>query len=58
MRIGRIRTMRMTVRYWLTRIVVWCLVRTYLRVRLVGGDRLIGGAAIYCFNHLSWTDPS
>ena len=47
----------MTVRYWLTRLVVWGLVRTYLRVHVVDGDRLTGTPAIYCFNHLSWTDP-
>jgi len=47
----------MTVRYWLTRGVVWCLARTYLRVRFAGGERLSGTPAIYCFNHLSWTDP-
>ena len=37
---GRIRRARMTVRYWLTRIVVSGLIRAYLRVRLVGGERL------------------
>jgi 1-acyl-sn-glycerol-3-phosphate acyltransferase len=47
----------MTLRYWLTRGVVWCLARAYLRVRFVGGDRLPTEPAIYCFNHLSWTDP-
>ena len=55
--VGRVRAMRMTVRYWLTRIVVWCLVRTYLRLRVTGAERLTGEPAIYCFNHLSWTDP-
>jgi 1-acyl-sn-glycerol-3-phosphate acyltransferase len=54
---GRIRRARMTVRYWLTRCVVWGLVRAYLRVRFFGGDRLTGKPAIYCFNHMSWTDP-
>ena len=33
----------MTVRYWLTRVVVWCLVRAYLRVRIVDAERLPGG---------------
>lgn len=49
--------MRMTVRYWLTRLVISGLVRTYLRVRFVGAERLDGTPAIYCFNHLSWMDP-
>jgi 1-acyl-sn-glycerol-3-phosphate acyltransferase len=47
----------MAVRYWLTKVVVAGAVRAYLRVRLVGGERLTGQPAIYCFNHLSWTDP-
>lgn len=54
---GRIHTLRRTARYWLTRSVVSCLVRAYTRVRLDGRQRLPGGPAIYCFNHLSWTDP-
>ena len=54
---GRIRALRLTARYWLTRIVVSCLVRAYMRVRLDGRQRLPGGPAIYCFNHLSWADP-
>lgn len=53
----RIRAIRMTIRYWLTKVVMAGVVRAYLRVRLVGGERLSGQPAIYCFNHLSWTDP-
>jgi 1-acyl-sn-glycerol-3-phosphate acyltransferase len=33
------------------------VLRLYLRVRLVGRERLPAGAAIYCFNHLNWSDP-
>jgi 1-acyl-sn-glycerol-3-phosphate acyltransferase len=36
---------------------VAAMTRAYLRVRFVGRDRLPAGAAIYCFNHLSWADP-
>jgi 1-acyl-sn-glycerol-3-phosphate acyltransferase len=54
---SRLRVARSTARYWLTRSVVLCLTRAYLRVRLDGRDRLPAGPAIYCFNHLSWTDP-
>jgi len=50
-------TWRLTVRYWLTKAVLSTLVRCYLRVHLDGPERLPGGPAIYCFNHLSWTDP-
>ncbi len=46
-----------TVRYWVSRMVVAGLVRAYLRVRLDGRERLPAGSAIYCFNHMSWSDP-
>ncbi len=46
-----------TVRYWASRIFVVGLVRAYLRVRLDGHERLPAGPAIYCFNHLNWSDP-
>ena len=47
----------MTLRYWMSRIVLFCVTRAYLRVRAVDRDRLPEGPAIYCFNHLSWADP-
>jgi 1-acyl-sn-glycerol-3-phosphate acyltransferase len=46
-----------TFRYWLSRVVVAILVRCYVRPRLIGRRRLPAGPAVYCFNHLSWTDP-
>jgi 1-acyl-sn-glycerol-3-phosphate acyltransferase len=49
--------LRRTIRAWTSRIVSWLLVRGYLRLRLEGRSRLPAGAAIYCFNHLSWADP-
>ncbi len=48
---------RRTLRYWLSRGVTWFVLRLYLRPRLVGAERLPGGPAIYCFNHLNWSDP-
>lgn len=48
---------RRTLRYWLSRIAVWILVRSYVRIRPAGLDRLPAGPAIYCFNHLGWVDP-
>ena len=49
--------LRRTFRYYLSRLVVSVLIRSWLHVRLDDGDRLPSGPAIYCFNHLSWTDP-
>lgn len=48
---------RRTIRYWASRLVVAALTRVYVRVRLVGRERLPAGPAIYCFNHMSWADP-
>ena len=48
---------RLTMRYWISRLVVAVLARAYLRVRLEERGRLPPGPAIYCFNHLSWSDP-
>jgi 1-acyl-sn-glycerol-3-phosphate acyltransferase len=48
---------RRTLRYWLSRGAAWTVVRLYLRVRLAGRGQLPAGPAIYCFNHLNWSDP-
>ena len=48
---------RRTIRYWVSRIVAWLVIRAYLRPRLEGRERLPAGPAIYCFNHMNWTDP-
>ena len=48
---------RWTLRYWISRSIVWLLVRGIVRVRFEGRDRLPPGPAIYCFNHLGWVDP-
>ena len=48
---------RRTLRYWTSRLVVGAVTRAWLRLEVEGFDRLPGGPAIYCFNHLSWSDP-
>ena len=52
-----IHPIRRTFRYWVTRITAWIVVRAYLRPRLEGRARLPAGPAIYCFNHMNWSDP-
>jgi 1-acyl-sn-glycerol-3-phosphate acyltransferase len=52
-----IHPIRRTLRHLLTRTAVWILVRSYLRLRVEGLDRLPAGPALYCFNHLNWVDP-
>ena len=49
--------LRRLARAWISRIASWLLVRAYLRPRLVDRHRLPKGPAVYCFNHLNWSDP-
>lgn len=44
-------------RYLFVRASCWLLVRAILRVRVEGREHLPAGPALYCFNHLNWTDP-
>ena len=39
------------------RIVLGTILRVLFRVRIEGADRFETGPAIYCFNHLNWSDP-
>jgi 1-acyl-sn-glycerol-3-phosphate acyltransferase len=48
---------RRTIRYWASRLVVRVVTRGWMRIRCEGFERLPAGPAIYCFNHLSWSDP-
>jgi 1-acyl-sn-glycerol-3-phosphate acyltransferase len=48
---------RRTIRYWVSRLVVGAITRGWMRITCEGFERLPGGPAIYCFNHLSWSDP-
>lgn len=52
-----IHPIRRAIRYWLSRGAAWIVVRAYLRPRLEGRQRLPAGPAIYCFNHMNWSDP-
>jgi len=49
--------LRRLIRAWISRIASWLLVRAYLRPRLIDRQNLPNGPAIYCFNHLNWSDP-
>ncbi|HEY8870210.1 MAG TPA: HAD-IA family hydrolase [Candidatus Limnocylindrales bacterium] len=48
---------RRTLRYYISRLAIMAVVRAYVRIRVEGRDRLPNGPALYCFNHLNWTDP-
>jgi 1-acyl-sn-glycerol-3-phosphate acyltransferase len=44
-------------RFGIVRLAMWVAVRLVLRVRVEGREHLAAGPAIYCANHLNWTDP-
>jgi 1-acyl-sn-glycerol-3-phosphate acyltransferase len=44
-------------RFGVLRLCIRIIVRLLFRVRLEGADRLPDGPAMYCSNHLNWTDP-
>jgi 1-acyl-sn-glycerol-3-phosphate acyltransferase len=46
-----------TVRYYTSRLVVRLLIALLFRLRVEGREHLPKGPAVYCFNHLNWTDP-
>ncbi len=48
---------RRSIRYYVSRIAASTMTRAWMRPRLEGRERLPPGPAIYCFNHLSWSDP-
>jgi 1-acyl-sn-glycerol-3-phosphate acyltransferase len=46
-----------TIRYYASRLVVGLLMRLLFRLRVEGREHVAKGPALYCFNHLNWTDP-
>lgn len=52
-----IHPLRRSIRYYASRVVVGVVTRALFRMRVEDRDRLPPGPAIYCFNHLSWSDP-
>jgi 1-acyl-sn-glycerol-3-phosphate acyltransferase len=40
-----------------SRLVAGAITRAWMRIDSEGFERLPAGPAIYCFNHLSWSDP-
>ena len=46
-----------TIRYYSSRLVIGALMRLLFRLRVEGRANVPGGPALYCFNHLNWTDP-
>ncbi|HTC85818.1 MAG TPA: lysophospholipid acyltransferase family protein [Candidatus Acidoferrum sp.] len=54
---GRIHSLRRVARYLIARSLSVLLVRSLLRVSVVGRERLPDGPYLICFSHGSWADP-
>lgn len=46
-----------TLRYYASRLAVGMLMRLLFQLHVEGREHLAKGPAVYCFNHLNWTDP-
>lgn len=44
-------------RHWLGRLIAVVTMKAWFRIEVVGAERIGTGPAVFCFNHLSWTDP-
>ncbi len=53
----RLHPLRRAIRTRLSRRAAWLFCHALFRLRVEGRERLPGGPAIYCFNHLGWADP-
>lgn len=54
---GDLSARQRSVRHWLGRVIANVTMRAWFRIEVVGAERLGKGPAVYCFNHLNWTDP-
>ncbi len=54
---GDVSDRQRTIRHWAGRLIAVVSMKTWFRIEVVGAERLGNGPAVYCFNHLSWTDP-
>jgi 1-acyl-sn-glycerol-3-phosphate acyltransferase len=54
---GDVSAFQRSFRHWVARAIAVATMKTLFRIELVGAERLGGGPAVYCFNHLAWTDP-
>jgi 1-acyl-sn-glycerol-3-phosphate acyltransferase len=48
---------RQRLRYRIVWACIWIIAHAIIRLRLDGREHLVDGPAMYCFNHLGWTDP-
>jgi 1-acyl-sn-glycerol-3-phosphate acyltransferase len=44
-------------RYRIAWIAIWLIAHALVRPRIEGRRHLVAGPAMYCFNHMGWTDP-
>jgi 1-acyl-sn-glycerol-3-phosphate acyltransferase len=54
---GDVSARQRSIRHWAARAISTVAMRAWFRIEVVGAERLGNGPAVYCFNHLGWTDP-
>lgn len=54
---GDVSPLQRSIRHWTARAIATVAMKTWFRIEVVGAERLGKGPAVYCFNHLGWTDP-
>ena len=54
---GDLGSLQRSFRHWVGRLIAVVSMKTWFRIQVVGAERLGTGPVVYCFNHLSWTDP-
>jgi 1-acyl-sn-glycerol-3-phosphate acyltransferase len=54
---GDLSARQRAVRHWLGRMIAVVTMKIWFRIEVVGAERVGKGPAVFCFNHLSWTDP-
>lgn len=54
---GDVSAFQRSFRHWVGRMIAVVPMKVWFRIEVVGAERLGQGPAVYCFNHLSWTDP-
>ena len=54
---GDLSPAQLSFRHFMGRVIANVTMKTWFRIEVIGAERLGQGPAVYCFNHLSWTDP-
>lgn len=54
---GDLSARQRSIRHRMGRLIATVTMRTWFRIEVIGLERVAPGPVVFCFNHLSWTDP-